>query len=141
MAKIRSIIKNVIIDTSYEFLETLGSRNEDVIDLPFNAEKINASRKFLGSIREGVEPILSLNNIMKLNVKRKEFYRLVYLLKSKFKPGLVLIIDSIEGIAQRWNVTKIELMDAIQKDLVESSGMNVIIVSEQKRLGWGNRCA
>ena len=123
--------KNVIIDTSYEFLETLGSRNEDVIDLPSDAEKINASRKFLGSIREGVEPILSLNNLMKLNVRRKEFYRLVYLLKSKFKPGLVLIIDSIEGIAQRWNVTKVELMDAIQKDLVESSGLNVIIVSEQ----------
>ena len=123
--------KNVIIDTSYEFLESLGNNEEDIIHISSKSEKINASRKFLGSIRDGVEPVLSLNNIMKLNVRRKEFFRLIYMLKSKYKPGLVLIIDSIEGIAQRWNITKVELMDAIQKDLVENSSLNILVISEQ----------
>lgn len=124
--------KNAIIDSSYELLQRLsGVEKEEMVKSNGNDQKIIASKKFIENIGKGYEPSLSLHYLSKLNINNPEYLRFLYLLKTKYKPGLIVLIDSLEGLSQRWGLSKIDFLDAVLKDLVESSGLNIIIISEQ----------
>jgi KaiC/GvpD/RAD55 family RecA-like ATPase len=96
-------------------------------------EKLTKARDFLKTIGKH-EPSTVERSKLSTLVKKKRMpeIEILYDRIEKVLPTKpMLVIDSLEGVTHRYDVRSDELINAIQKDLVESSNTNLIIVVER----------
>ncbi|MBS3816383.1 MAG: hypothetical protein KGY76_02335 [Candidatus Thermoplasmatota archaeon] len=129
-------MRSQITDASKVFLETLygEEEEEEEASLPEEEkEKIEGAQEFLSTIREEGPP----ENVdrTRLNQLDKEIPGLerIYDRIDKILPERsLLVIDSIEGITHKYGIDMESFVMTIQKDLVENSNTNLIMVLEKE---------
>ncbi len=126
--------KNRIIDAGKKFLKTITPKNE-----PIKNDILISGNEVLRSLTKQLPDKIITYNLDNLGINSPEIDRSIDSLNLIIKNHPVFVIDSIEGIATKLNVDASKLVFAIQKDFVESSGINVIFVSEAANEGKINQ--
>ncbi len=132
-----------LIDASVDFLKSISEeapvpqefkrRKEDQL------ERLDKARKVLIEMREkeGVEEELpeQVSRSMLLDLQDdqrvQEIEDLYNRIEDRLPEPSLVVIDSIEAIIERYGFDAIKFIKALQKDLVEWSGVRLIIVSEK----------
>jgi len=129
-------MKKQIIDSSKVFLETLykSEEKEEEEELPeAEKEKIESAKEFLGSIEESGPPEEVTRTRLNEMDKRVPWLERIYdRVDSVLPERPMLVIDSVEGITHKYNMNVEEFLMALQKDLVEESNTNLILVMERE---------
>lgn len=129
-------MKKQIIDSSKVFLETLykSEDEEEEEDLPeAEKEKIDSAKEFLGSIEEGGPPEeVTRTRLNEMDKTVPWLERIYDRVDSVLPERPTLVIDSVEGITHKYDMNVEEFMMALQKDLVEESNTNLILVMERE---------
>lgn len=127
--------KNRIIDAGKKFLRTINPKPE----INKKNEVLISGTEVLRSLTNQSPEKIITYNLDFLGINSPELERSIDSLNLIIKNRPVLVIDSIEGIATKLDVDESKLVFAIQKDFVESSGINVIFVSEAANEGEINK--
>ncbi|MFO7793052.1 MAG: gas vesicle protein GvpD P-loop domain-containing protein [Candidatus Saliniplasma sp.] len=133
-----------LIDASMDFLQVLSkdqdlrhfrARKEDVVD------KVETAKKMLSTMRGGKEgwrletpehvSRSMLNTISNSDdlIEIREIYNRV---EKRLPESSLIIIDSLEAIIERYDIEARLLIKTLQKDLVERSGVNLVLVIEEE---------
>ncbi len=128
-------MKGQIIDSSKVFLEALyeWEDKEEKETLPEKERrKIESAKEFLGSIEKKDIPTeadrTQLNSLDERIPGLERIYdRIDHILPER----ATLVIDSVEGITHKYDIQSEILIMTLQKDLVESSNTNLILVLEK----------
>lgn len=128
-------MRNQIIDSSKVFLETLyeeGEEDEEE-ELPESEKKkIESAKDFLGSIEErGPPEEADRTRLSGLEEKVPSLERIYDRIDKILPERPMLVIDSVEGITTRYGLDEEEFIMTLQKDLVENSNTNLILVLEK----------
>lgn len=131
-----------VIDSGRVLLNTLigGMGDDDEIEeeaLPEEDQaRINVARQFLDSITEeemGPPTTVDRTNLKALveNNPMPEVERIYERVEFCLPEKTLFIVDSIEGITHKYGVEPEDLITTLQKDLVENSNTNLILVLEK----------
>ena len=131
-------MKNRIIDSSRILLSTLYNPEED--EKPEMSkeemERLHNAREFLQSIED--EPLAPPSKVDRTRLttliernRMPEIERIYDKVDSLLPQKSMLIIDSIEGITNKYNIEPEEFITCIQKDLVEGSNVDTVFVLEK----------
>ncbi|KYK28566.1 MAG: hypothetical protein AYK23_05525 [Candidatus Proteinoplasmatales archaeon SG8-5] len=102
-----------------------------------NMERLSSAREFLRSVSD--EPLAPPTKVSKLHLNKlkdrppgdfPEIERLYQSVENNLPEKSMLVIDSVEGISNRYSIESDELVTCIQKDLVEMSNADVLFVLE-----------
>ncbi len=125
-----------ILDASKEVLKVMRATStpEELEEVAEKVEILNASKDFLSTIYPSEEPQRAVvrARLEKLceNYPLDELNKLYSSLERKLPERTYVIVDSLEGIAEKWEVPVTKIMSALQKDLVEGTNVSVIAVIE-----------
>ncbi len=125
-----------ILDASKEVLKVMRATStpSDLEDLAEKAEILNASKDFLSTIYPPEEPQrqVARDRLDKLceNYPLRELEKLYDSMERKLPQRCYVVVDSLEGIAEKWEVPITKIMSALQKDLVEGTNISVVAVIE-----------
>lgn len=131
-------MRNRIIDSSRILLSTLVSSDEE--DRPEMSkeemERLHNAREFLKSIKD--EPLAPptkvdrtrLTSLLEVN-RMPEIERIYDKIDRLLPDKTMLIIDSIEGVINKYGIDPEEFITCIQKDLVEGSNVDTVFVLEK----------
>ncbi len=127
--------KNRIIDAGKKFLKTINPK----VETSKKNEVLISGTEVLRSLTNQPPEKIITYNLDSLGINSPELERSIDSLNLIIKNRPVLVIDSVEGIATKLDVDELKLVFAIQKDFVESSGINVVFVSEAANEGKINK--
>jgi len=125
-----------ILDASKEVLKVMRATStpEEMEEMAEKREILNASKDFLSTIYPADEPqrVVNRNRLDKLceNYPLRELEKLYDSLERKLPQRCYVVVDSLEGIAEKWEVPVTKVMSALQKDLVEGTNISVVAVIE-----------
>ena len=125
-----------ILDASKEVLKVMRgtSTPEELEEMAEKREILNASKDFLSTIYPADEPqrMVARSRLDKLceNYPLRELEKLYDSLERKLPHRCYVVVDSLEGIAEKWEVPVTKVMSALQKDLVEGTNISVVAVIE-----------
>jgi len=131
-------MKNRIIDSSRILLQHLVPEDADD-DSPDaeHLEKLSHARDFIRSVSD--EPLAPPSKVdrTRLSVllernRMPEIERIYDKVESNLPEKSMIIIDSVEGITNKYSLENEEFVTCIQKDLVEGSNADVVFVLENK---------
>ncbi|MEM4728676.1 MAG: gas vesicle protein GvpD P-loop domain-containing protein [Thermoplasmata archaeon] len=133
--------RDKILDASRGFLKALGDEGE-VRDIktrydPQKAEVLSASRELLGAMYETrltaptqVDRTM-LNNLLQQS-DMLDLSRLYERIERRLPNPSFLIIDSLDGLAEKYDLSLPKIAFALQKDLVENSNARIMLVLESE---------
>lgn len=128
-------MRSRIVDASREFLATIYDDKEEERKLQREKQaKIKGAREFLKSIKpEGVPETVDRTCLSKLLDKyaMPEIDRAYDRVEMKLPERSFFVIDSVEGVTNRYKMSPEELVHALQKDLVEHSNVNLVLILEK----------
>jgi len=128
-------MRSRIVDASREFLATIYKPDEDTCQVQKDKlAKIKGAQDFLRSIqKEGAPQEADRTCLSKLSetVSMPEITRLYDRVEGKLPARTFFVIDSVEGITGRYRMEPEELVHALQKDLVERTGSNMVVILEK----------
>jgi KaiC/GvpD/RAD55 family RecA-like ATPase len=128
-------MRSRIIDASREFLATIYKPEEE--DSRVQKEKlarIKGAQDFLRSIqKDAAVQAVDRTCLSKLSETTSipEINRLYDRIEAKLPVRTFFVIDSVEGITGRYRLDAEELVHALQKDLVERTGANMVVILEK----------
>jgi len=130
-------MKNRIIDSSRVLLQALVPDDQDETPDRETMEKLSRAKDFLRSVSD--EPLAPpakvdrtrLTVLLERN-RMPEIERIYDRVEANLPDKTMIIIDSIEGVTNKYSLENEELVTCIQKDLVEGSNADVIFVLENK---------
>lgn len=132
-------MRSRIIDASRAFLQALYRNNkEEEEEAPKKAggAKVNEAKEFLKTIRkdEGITRVdrTRLTGLME-KYPLPEIERVYDHVEKNLPDRTLFVIDSVEGITSRYRVPEEDLIATLQKDLVEHSNTNLLLVLEKDR--------
>jgi len=128
-----------IIDSSRDFLTALYQKAEQSADgsLPKSLDKkVLGAKEFLKTLQKGASP--SSVDRAQLTMLLEEFdfedlleiRRLYDRIEEKLPVKCLCVIDSVEGITNKYKINPDSLIMALQKDLVEHGNTNLLFVME-----------
>lgn len=124
-----------IVDASREFLATIYADEDEERRMHREKHaKIKGAREFLKSLKpEGVLETVDRTCLSKLLEKYglPEIERAYDRVEAKLPDKSFIIIDSVEGVTTRYKMNNDELVHALQKDLVEHSNVNMVVILEK----------
>jgi KaiC/GvpD/RAD55 family RecA-like ATPase len=128
-------MRSRIIDASREFLATIYKPEEDDSRVQKDKiAKIKGAQDFLRSIqKEGAPQEADRTCLSKLSETTNipELPRLYDRVEANLPARTFFVVDSVEGITGRYRLDAEELVHALQKDLVERTGANMVVVLEK----------
>ncbi len=128
-------VKGQIIDSSKVFLEAIYEWREEKEKetLPEKERrKIESAKDFLGSIeKKDVPTEVNRTQLNSLNERVPGLERLYDRIDHVLPERATLVIDSVEGITHKYGIDPERLIMTLQKDLVENSNTNLILVLEK----------
>jgi KaiC/GvpD/RAD55 family RecA-like ATPase len=125
-----------ILDASKEVLKIMRATptQEELEELAEKREILAASKDFLSTIYPSEEPqrIVHRARLERLceNYTLRELEKLYDSLERKLPQRCYVVVDSLEGISEKWDVPITKIMSALQKDLVEATNVCVTAVIE-----------
>ncbi len=128
-------MKNRIVDSSKVFLETLyRDIEEEEEELPESEKKkIESAKQFLGTIETDEMPTEVNRTMLKGLDKKIPGLERIYDRIDKILPErTMLVIDSVEGLTHKYGLDAETFIMTLQKDLVENSGTNLLLVLEKE---------
>jgi KaiC/GvpD/RAD55 family RecA-like ATPase len=124
-----------IMDASRILLKKLHRVDEDEELSQEEKERLSSAKEFLKSVSE--EPLAPPSkvdrtrlNIMQERNELPELERIYDSVEANLPNKSMIVIDSVEGITNKYSLESDEFVLCIQKDLVESSNADVIFVVE-----------
>ena len=132
----KGVMKNRIIDASRILLQHLHSdmEEEETPDID-KMEKLSSARDFLRSVSD--EPLAPPSKVDRTRLavllernRMPELERAYDQIEANLPDKSMIIIDSIEGITNKYSLEDDEFVTCIQKDLVEGSNVDVVFVLE-----------
>ncbi|MFW6040462.1 MAG: gas vesicle protein GvpD P-loop domain-containing protein [Thermoplasmatota archaeon] len=128
-------MRSKIIDSSKEFLQTLYQEEEKGSDIPLDEkDKIESARKFLKSIdEEGPPEEVDRTHLNLLDKKVSSLERVYDRIENVLPERSLLVVDSVEGLTHKYDIDPETFVITLQKDLVENSNTNLIMVLEQEK--------
>jgi KaiC/GvpD/RAD55 family RecA-like ATPase len=130
-------MKNRIIDSSRILLQHLVEEPNEELPDPKHLEKMSKAREFLRSVSD--EPLAPPSKVdrTRLSVllgrnRMPEIERIYEKVESNLPDKSMIIIDSVEGVTNKYSLDNEELVTCIQKDLVEGSNSDVVFVLENR---------
>lgn len=131
-------MKSRIIDSSRVLLETLYKpepekkpAKEEIEEL----KRVTTAREFLKSISKERKPPTKVDrarlSILQEQNKLPEIERMYERIESVLPNKAMLVIDSVEGVTHKYGMDTEEFVNALQKDLVEASNTNLLLVLEK----------
>jgi KaiC/GvpD/RAD55 family RecA-like ATPase len=127
-----------IIDASRVLLQKLHpEEGVDEEQEREDMERLSSAREFLRSVSD--EPLAPPSKVSKVHLSKlkdrppgelPEIERLYENVEDNLPEKSMLVIDSVEGISNRYSIESDELVTCIQKDLVEMSNADVLFVLE-----------
>ncbi len=125
-----------VMDASKMFLQTIYEEEgeEESSELPESEkQKIESAQEFLSTVREAGPPEeVDRTRLKSLDKKIPGLERTYDRIDKVLPERPLLVIDSIEGITHKYDIDMEEFVTTIQKDLVENSNTNVIMILEAK---------
>ncbi|HEQ78648.1 MAG TPA: hypothetical protein ENN76_00110, partial [Euryarchaeota archaeon] len=123
-----------VIDSSRVFLENLVELDED--NLPPPATTLQSAREFLKSISDTpLAPPTKVDRTMLTELMSKpripELERVYDRIDHILPEKAVLVVDSVEGVTHKYALRPEDLIMVLQKDLVENSRVNMLLVLEK----------
>ncbi len=121
---------------AFPFIEKISYKtNKDKFEFTeqFNYVSTDSLRKFEKILEErNVEKDFSVGSGLIFDIKEviPELNAMYSFVENNIDKGPVVILDSIEAIAQKYNIDETTLFSVIQNDLVEKSGAGLIVVLE-----------
>jgi len=131
-----------LIDASMDFLRVL-SKGEDLKDFQErkeDMEKVDMAREVLSTMKGGkeswrTEPPENVSRSMldKLEMKNEmlEILDIYNRVDKRLPERSLIIIDSLEALIERYDIEPKVLIQTLQKDLVERSGVKLVLVIEE----------
>ncbi|MEE9150934.1 MAG: gas vesicle protein GvpD P-loop domain-containing protein [Thermoplasmata archaeon] len=133
-------MKNRIVDSSRIFLKTLYSEGgiEEIVEGPMETPILTSAKGFLKDISDEKGPPTKVDRtrlsamLEKTRMPEIEstYDRVEFILPEK----TTLIIDSVEGVTHKYNIDAEEFITVLQKDLVENSNTDLILVLEKAEI-------
>ena len=131
-------MKNRIIDSSRILLQHLvADEDDDKTPDPKHHERLSSAREFLRSVSD--EPLAPPSKVdrTRLSVllernRMPEIERIYDRVEANLPDKSMIIIDSVEGVTNKYSLEDEELVTCIQKDLVEGSNSDVVFVLENR---------
>ena len=131
-------MKNRVIDASRILLQHLNNESEEEEQPGVDKiEQLSSARDFLRSVSD--EPMAPPSKVdrTRLSVllernRMPELERIYDRVEQNLPEKSMIIIDSVEGITNKYSLEDEEFITCIQKDLVESSNTDVVFVLEDK---------
>ncbi|MBA3046403.1 MAG: hypothetical protein KKH41_01530 [Candidatus Thermoplasmatota archaeon] len=130
-------MKNRIIDASRILLQHLVADEVDDVPDAKHLERMSSARDFLKSVSD--EPLAPPSKVDRTRLavllernRMPELERIYDKVESNLPDKSMIIIDSVEGITNKYSLENEELITCIQKDLVESSNADVVFVLENR---------
>ncbi|MFO8110059.1 MAG: gas vesicle protein GvpD P-loop domain-containing protein [Thermoplasmata archaeon] len=128
-------MKNRIVDSSKLFLEAIyEEEEEEETELPeAEKKKLESAKKFLGSIDDDTIPTeVDRTLLRQIDRKIPDLERVYDRINSILPERTMLIIDSVEGLTHKYGLGPETFIMTLQKDLVENSNTNLILVLEKE---------
>ncbi len=127
-------MRSRITDASKVFLETLyGDEEEGKEAVGEDKKKIEGAKEFLDTIREeGPPEKVDRTRLNQLDKSIPGLERIYDRIDNVLPERSTLVIDSIEGITHKYDIDMETFVMTIQKDLVENSNTNLIMVLEKE---------
>ncbi len=128
-------MKNRIVDSSKVFLEAIyEDEEEEEPELPeAERKKLKSAQEFLGSIDEERIPTeVDRTRLKGLDRKIPGLERVYDRIDSILPERTMLVIDSVEGLTHKYGLDPETFIMTLQKDLVENSKTNLILVLEKE---------
>ncbi|MFO7992276.1 MAG: gas vesicle protein GvpD P-loop domain-containing protein [Thermoplasmata archaeon] len=130
-------MKSRVIDSSKVFLEAMygGKEIPEDEDLPeVEKKKIESAKEFLGSIEEDVVPNeVNRTRLNSLEERIPGLERIYDRIDHVLPKRCTLVVDSVEGLTHKYGIDPETFIMTLQKDLVEHSNTNVIMVLEKEK--------
>jgi len=129
-------MRSQIMDASKVFLQAIYEEEE--LDakktVPENEKKkIEGAREFLGTIRkEGPPHEVDRTRLQQLDRDIPSLNRIYDRINEILPDRSLLVIDSIEGITHKYGLDMETLVMTLQKDLVENSNTNLVMILERE---------
>ncbi|MFP4608206.1 MAG: gas vesicle protein GvpD P-loop domain-containing protein [Candidatus Natronoplasma sp.] len=126
-------MRSQITDASKVFLETLyGDEEEEAKELHEEEKKIKGAKEFLETIREeGPPENVDRTRLSQLDKSIPGLKRIYDRIDNVLPERSLLVIDSIEGITHKYDIDMETFVMTLQKDLVENSNTNLIMILEK----------
>ncbi|MGC8912432.1 MAG: RAD55 family ATPase [Thermoplasmata archaeon] len=119
-----------LIDTTKDFLREIVPEKRDLPD-----RKVVKAREILNTLgnveKKGVE---YRTNLLRLSqeVEVPEIENLYDRIQSMLPHRCMVVIDSIDGLGEKYRVPYLKLVEVLQKDLVEQTDVRLIIIVESE---------
>ncbi len=137
-------IHESLIDASMDFLKNVYPQyqpysyfSEGKVGEEKDVQKMESAMKLLQTFPKEGEKIelpehVCRSNLLSLVEKDQvqELEEIYHRVDSRLPEQCTIIIDSLESILEKYNLDATELIKTLQKDLVEMSGVNLVIVLE-----------
>jgi KaiC/GvpD/RAD55 family RecA-like ATPase len=136
--------RDKILDASRGFLKALGEEPEPAKEArgrkpePGKAQVLSASRELLGAMYESkaAPPPTTVDRTMLNNLLQQsdmlDLSRLYERIERRLPNPSYLIIDSLDGLAEKYDLSLPKIALALQKDLVENSNARIMLVLESE---------
>jgi KaiC/GvpD/RAD55 family RecA-like ATPase len=125
-----------ILDASKEMLRIMKATpsREELQEIAEKGEILAASKDFLKTLYPDTDPKRQVERTrldsLCMDYTLSELEKLYDRLERKLPARCFVIVDSLEGLAERWEAPVTKIMSALQKDLVEGTNISVIAVIE-----------
>jgi KaiC/GvpD/RAD55 family RecA-like ATPase len=125
-----------ILDASKEMLKVMKATPspEELEEIAEKREILDASKDFLTAIYPPEDPQRSVSRTRLEKLMEaypvKELEKLYDSLERKLPDRCYVVVDSLEGLAEKFDVPIAKIMSTLQKDLVEGTNVSVIAVIE-----------
>ncbi|MGQ9582639.1 MAG: gas vesicle protein GvpD P-loop domain-containing protein [Thermoplasmatota archaeon] len=128
-------MKTRIVDASREFLATIYHDEESRVQREKEV-KIKGAKEFLRSLqgpRDEAPEAVDRTCLSKLldRYTLPEIVRVYDRVETRLPKKSFFVIDSVEGLTTRYSLQPEELIHALQKDLVEHSNVNMLVILEK----------
>ena len=133
--------RDKILDASRGFLKALGDEPQSAADkdkaTTQKAELLAASRELLGAMyEEAASPVAGVDRTMLANLLQQsdmlDLSRLYERIERRLPQPSYIIIDSLDGLAEKYDLSLPKIAFALQKDLVENSNARILLVLESE---------
>ncbi len=130
-----------LIDASFDFLRTLYPKSEEHTFFrerkSYEMEKVEKARDVLKKLPTEDEDIQLPEHVVSSGLLSlvkdgdiKELQEIYQKVDSCLPEPSLIIIDSLESLIERYQINPTELIKTLQKDLVENSGVRLVIILE-----------
>ena len=137
----QSELRTRILDAGKLFLDTLHARDKAVVqELPEDQRaKITAARQVMSAISDERGPPTRVDRAQLTALLRRnpmpEVENCYNRIEAVLPEKALLVIDSLEGVTHKYGLEMEEFVMALQKDLVENSNTNVVMILEKPEAG------